>query len=315
MTHKYDGERSTVFLLSGGAGRIVTAVPALEKYARLNPEDDFKVLIYGWSSLYWNHPILQERTFDADQKGIFDLVIKNGNLYQPEPYHRWTYYNQQKSLIEAFDEEINDTHDHSDLTKPNLYLHSNEKNSAKTYLDNVRKEFKREKLVVLQPFGATANVDENGVFSDPTQRSLNPDTYLKIVQKLPKSWGVLYMGPPQLIHKDDQNTLVPQNLDMRSWMGLISQVDYFVGVDSLGQHMARAFDKDGLVIMGSTFEKNVSYSNHFKFYRNENAHAKYSPIRIGGMDGQMADRLNDEVMNFSEKQIDDIVRIIKKNIR
>jgi hypothetical protein len=315
MTHRYDGERNTVFLLSGGAGRIVTAIPALEKYARLNPQDDFKVLIYGWASLYWNHPILQERTFDADQKGIFDLVIKNSNLYQPEPYHRWTYYNQQKSLIEAFDEEINSTNDHSDLTKPNLYLHSNEKNSAKAYLDNLRKEFKRNKVVVLQPFGATANVNEEGVFSDDTQRSLSPDTYLKIVKKLPKTWGVLFMGPSQLIHQDDKNTLVPQNLDMRSWMGIINEADYFLGIDSLGQHIARAFDKDGLVIMGSTFEDNVSYPDHFKFYRNKNAHAKYSPIRIGGLDGQMADRLNDEVMNFSENQIDDIVRIVKKNIR
>ena len=39
--------RNTTFVISGGAGRVVTAIPALEKYHRLNPDDDFKVLIYS----------------------------------------------------------------------------------------------------------------------------------------------------------------------------------------------------------------------------------------------------------------------------
>ena len=39
---------NTTFLLSGGAGRIIAAIPALEKYHRLNPDDDFRVVIYGW---------------------------------------------------------------------------------------------------------------------------------------------------------------------------------------------------------------------------------------------------------------------------
>ena len=54
---------NSTFLLSGGAGRIITAIPALEKYAKNHPEDDFNVLIYGWENLYWNHPFLQSRTY------------------------------------------------------------------------------------------------------------------------------------------------------------------------------------------------------------------------------------------------------------
>ena len=44
--------RNTTFVISGGAGRVVTAIPALEKYHRLNPHDDFKVLVHGWVDLF-----------------------------------------------------------------------------------------------------------------------------------------------------------------------------------------------------------------------------------------------------------------------
>ena len=51
--------RNTTFVISGGAGRVVTAIPALEKYHRQNPDDDFKVLVHGWIDLFWSHPLLQ----------------------------------------------------------------------------------------------------------------------------------------------------------------------------------------------------------------------------------------------------------------
>jgi ADP-heptose:LPS heptosyltransferase len=98
------------------------------------------------------------------------------------------------------------------------------------------------------------------------------------------------------------------NIDLRFYMAMISQCDYFVGVDSVGQHMARAFNKPGLVIMGSTFEKNVTYPDHFKIYRN-GVKPTYSPIRIGGIDCEFADRSNDGVMKFSEKEIREIYTI------
>jgi len=312
--HHYDGKRNTVFLLSGGAGRIISAIPALEKYHRLNPQDDFKVLIYGWESLYWGHPILQERTFSVEQKGIFDLIIKSHNMFQPEPYHRWSYYNQEKSMAEAFDEEINNTNDHSDLTPPKLYLHTNEVMIAKETIAMVKKEHKKDKIVVIQPYGASANINENKVFSDQTQRSMYQEDYLKLIDELPEKFGCFYFGVPQLLSEKDQKSVIPSGLDLRGWMAIINECDYFVGVDSVGQHMARAFDKPGLVIMGSTFEKNVSYPEYFDFYRNGEVRTVYSPIRIGGTDGQLADRLNDKVMKFSDSQIKEIAKKIKDKV-
>ena len=98
--------------------------------------------------------------------------------------------------------------------------------------------------------------------------------------------------------------------DLRFFMAMISQADAFVGVDSVGQHMARSFDLPGLIIMGSTFEVNVSYPEHFKFYRN-GVKPTYSPIRIGGIDCDFADRANDNIMKFTQSQIEDMHRIVR----
>ena len=78
--------------------------------------------------------------------------------------------------------------------------------------------------------------------------------------------------------------------------------------------MAKAFDIPGLVIVGPTFGKNVSYPKHFDFYRNKRVKAKYSPIRIGGQDSELADRINDEVMNFNSEEVNEIRQKILSNV-
>ena len=97
-----------VFYIDGGAGRVIAAIPALEKYARLHPKEDWGVVIAGWDALYWGHPILQERTYSADTKGLFNNFLKDSVIETPEPYRVSGYFTQKLSLAEAFDEELKD---------------------------------------------------------------------------------------------------------------------------------------------------------------------------------------------------------------
>jgi hypothetical protein len=62
--------------------------------------------------------------------------------------------------------------------------------------------------------------------------------------------------------------------------------------------------------MGSTFEKNVSYPEFFKIYRN-GVKPTYNPIRIGGLDCEFADRANDGIMDFTDHQIEEIYNIVR----
>jgi ADP-heptose:LPS heptosyltransferase len=104
-------------------------------------------------------------------------------------------------------------------------------------------------------------------------------------------------------------------LDLRGWASVIEAADYFVGCDSVGQHMARAFNKPGTVILGSTYAVNITYPDFFNIIENENVEKTYSPIRLCGLDSHLSDRLNDKCMEFDEDQIEEIYKSIVKDIK
>lgn len=299
------------FVINGGAGRVISAVPALEKYTRLNPEKDFNVVVHGWESLYWSHPLLQNRTYGIHNKGIFEQVFKPTETVCPEPYFIHGYYNQDLSMAEAFDQEINQTNNHSDLGKPNLFISSLERNTVRSIITEAREKKKKSYSVVIQPYGSTMQIVNNRPY-DKSQRSMDVDQYLELARRLSEYAVVYYFGPPELRHPQDtfSEDLKDFNPDLRMFMSLISESDYFVGCDSVGQHMARAFDKPGTILMGSTFEKNVSYPDHFNFFRKMGQEPVYNPIRFGGVDSDLIDRLNDDIMLLPVDELNQFIGFI-----
>jgi len=103
--------------------------------------------------------------------------------------------------------------------------------------------------------------------------------------------------------------------NIRQWAAIIEAADYFVGVDSVGQHMAYSFDKPGSVIIGSTFAENISYPKYFNIVEKKNNKKKYSPIRIHGLDGDLADRYNDTCMDFTQRELEEITNNILHHIK
>jgi ADP-heptose:LPS heptosyltransferase len=304
------------FVINGGAGRVIAAIPALEKFARLEPDNDFRIIVHGWQDLYWSHPLLQPRTVGIHQKNIFHEYVQNYDLVCPEPYYIHDYYRQNISLIEAFDRQINNTVDHTDLTKPNLYISTYEKLSAKRIIEEFKQIHKKNKVVVFQPYGSTMTVN-NGIPYDNSNRSLNVDDYLKIGKFLnDKDCLILFFGNRELKHPNDNFSadLTKFNPDLRMYMTLISECDYFIGCDSVGQHIAYSFNKPGTVFMGGTFEKNITYPKHFKIIRKKDQRPVYSPIRLSGVDSDFTDRLNDGIMNFSNLDIEHFCQIILKDV-
>ena len=309
--------RKKVFSIDGGAGRAICAIPALEKYARLHPDEDWNIIIGGWDTLYFGNPLLQERTYSMDVKGIFKNLIKDSQIIHPEPYTLWQYYNQECSLSEAFDKIINETDDHSDLDKPNMYLCKAEEKSASNILANVKAKQSKDLTIVIQPFGRSARVDNGDIIDDST-RSIEPHVYQQLIKKLSQKYNIILMAEPDfinLVSQDDQISEKPQGVDLRFWSAVIESVDYFIGCDSVGQHMARAFEIPGTVIMGSTYASNVSYPDYFNIIENKNIEKVYSPIRVAGFDCHLTDRLNDGLMDFSEDEVDEIYKSIVKDIK
>lgn len=301
-----------VFWIDGGAGRAIAAIPALLKFNRLNPNADWAVLVAAWDFLYWGIPELQDRTYGIDTKGVFDNVVKNSDqIITPEPYRTPAYFRQEISLAQAFDREINNTTDHSDLGLPTMIFNKQEKIVAQNTLNDLKNVQKRQKTVIFQPFGRGAKIDRDQVLDDES-RSLSKKDYIFLVRKLAQRYNMVFFGEPDFQLKDD-TFAQKYTCDLRQWAALIAEADYFIGVDSVGQHMARAVGTPGTVIFGSTFPANTSYPDYFNIIENTKF-KKYSPIRIAGLDVMLSNRLNENTMNFNDKELNEIYNSIVADI-
>lgn len=302
-----------IFYIDGGAGRVIAAIPALEKYVNKHTDEDIRILIPGWDNLLWGNTLLQDITYNPDTKGIFDEFIKDADIIvSPEPYRVPGYYNQKLSLAEAFDKEINCTEDHSDIGIPKLYLSKAEEKNAANMIADIKAQHKKNKTIVIQPFGRSARVDRGDVIDD-SSRGLDSSAYLKLVKKLSTKYNLFLFAEKQFHLPEDTYTIKPE-MDLRMWMALIENCDYFIGCDSVGQHMARAFDKPGTVVLGSTFAKNVTYPDWFQIVEKQGVSRKYSPIRICGLDSHLVDRYNDRCMDFTDEEIDELFMKIVNDI-
>jgi len=307
----------TVFYIDGGAGRVIAAIPAFLKYAKLNPGADWAILVAGWDYLYWGIPELQDRTYSVDTKGVFDNIVLNAEkLVTPEPYRIPAYFRQEISLSQAFDREINNTTDHSDLGAPTMVFNVNELTVARNTIADLKAVQKKQKTVVIQPFGRGAKIEREEVL-DEESRSLNPKAYLMLVKKLAQRYNMIFFGEPQFQQKTDTFAM-GYTCDLRQYGALIAESDYFIGVDSVGQHMARAIGIPGTVLIGSTFTINTTYPDYFNIIEKPGV-KKYSPIRITGLDSVLANRLNENTMKYDEKQVNElflnIVADIEKKVK
>lgn len=308
-----------IFWIDGGAGRAIAAIPALLKYDRLNPDTNWSVLVAGWDNLYWGIPELQDKAYGIDTKGIFDNVISKADIIiTPEPYRNPAYFKQEISLVEAFDREINGSTDHSDLGVPKLAFNKAETNVSLQTIKELKERQKKAKTIVIQPFGRGAQpiaANENQQtteVADEESRSLSSAAYLSLAKKLSLKYNLIFFGEPQF--QLAQDTFASNyTCDLRQWASLIKEADYLVGVDSVGQHMARAVGTPGTVIFGSTFPVNTSYPDFFQIIEKEGV-KKYAPIRLTGLDTALANRINDKLMDFEESEVNDIFKKIVADI-
>ena len=301
-----------VFSINGGAGRVLCSIPALLKYHKKHGPN-FYILSGSGLDFFVGIPELVDLTFTPEHKGVFKDIIQPNILIQPEPYQDHGYYNQTRHLTEAFDHIINETDDHSDLPNIKICLNKQEELNALDALENASKQQNKLKTIVIQPFGRSATpAPIANEMIDPMSRSLSVKDYNTIIKELHKKYNVIYMGE----NNEVDDTTFKIQTGMRQWAGIIEGCDYFIGCDSVGQHMAKAFNKPGTVILGSTFAENVTYKDHFQILQKPNTKIEYFPIRLceQGVDADIANRKNDSTMDFNDKELADIIKKIIKDI-
>jgi ADP-heptose:LPS heptosyltransferase len=299
-----------VIFVNGGAGRVISSLPALEELDRRG--ELAGVICEGGMEAFLGHPTLQDKAFDVNQKGIFEDLIKDNICVSPEPYRDHEYYNQRSSLQQSFWYEIVGERTDKNV-RPNIVLSKHEEMAALNIITQVKQQHQKEKTIVIQPFGRSSQMGA-GVVYDGSSRSLEQSAFIEIVGELSKEYNVIYMGEHKLNVVNVPLFQPPDQVPFRVWAAIIEEADYFIGCDSVGQHIAYAYNKPGTVILGSTFAINVSFPEHFNIIEKKGAVKRYSPIRIAGFASEEADRLNDTLMDFSKEELKAMIENIKKHI-
>jgi hypothetical protein len=303
--------QKTVFI-NGGAGRMICALPALERFIQENP--DGYIVTEAGLDFVWGNRILQDRTLEINTKGLFENIIRKSQIIAPEPYRDYDYYNQNLSISQTFDKLINGSVRENFDYRPNIILNKEEELNGVTALKHAKDEHKKEKTIVIQPFGRSSTNDSNlGVVVDYSTRSLEMKTYMAIARALREQYNVISMS--EFAIPGDDISVNPKQLTLRKWAAIIEHADYFIGCDSVGQHLAYSMKKPGSVILGSTFAVNVSYPNYFNIIEKQGVEKRYSPIRISEFGCYEAHRFNDMLLEFDDTETADLINNIMTHIK
>ena len=265
-------------------GSIISAIPALEKYYESKEDPDFIIVIEGICNIMNGHPTLDNKTYDMYHKNLFHTKLINMDIVSPEPYRLNEYFNQKCDIAQAFDILINKK-GVRELPAPTLILSKEELLEGRKAVDEIKKKVKKEKLVVVQPFGRAITQIDNS-FVDKSNRSIEFTNLKNIIKKLQaKDWAVCVMAEFGIEFKDagfPDEVAIPEIADLRNWAGLIKYADAFLGCDSVGQHLAKAMETPASVVMGATYPINTSYPNDksFKIIDMGQFDREYDPIRI-----------------------------------
>ena len=133
--------------IDGGIGRVITAIPALEKFVETHPEDEIRIFVAGWEQVFWNNRILQPLAYPVHQKGNWDY-IRTSKRWFPEPYHHQGYIDGTSHLIDAFADLLEVQIDNR---IPNLHVWSQEHSKIEALLSQHKNQLARKKIVVFQP--------------------------------------------------------------------------------------------------------------------------------------------------------------------
>jgi len=290
-------------IIEGELSKVFTSIPALEKFVTNNP--DCTIVVHEFGPIFWGNKKLSNFIFDNHTKDLFNR-IKNTKIIKPDPYYNIDFLNGKIHLVDAWNQEING--DKDPMPVPKMYIQEHE---SKVGLSVKRNYFNT--IIAFQPFSKDVEFLENEV-KDKSCRSMRLKLCKEIIKRLKlQGYGIW------LITDRDIPVLSPTDFiqlwptDVRSMASILSQCDYFLGVDGSGQHFARSFNIPGTVVMGGSNTTNFTYPDHFNIVNDKER--DYMPYGLADFDRYIAEANNDKLMNLSDKEIKDLCNNIIKHIK
>lgn len=295
------------FVIDGGAGRVLCSIPALEYYAN-NTSEDFIIIVHGWSELFLNSKILRNKVYSGNSFNQMN-VLKDYQIITPEPYRLNAYFTQKCNLVQAFDILINQPNNLETIPETKTMSFDIGRSNyvfGQKIIDQAKHTLHKNKTIVFQPFGSTAVVEGNYVL-DTSGRSFELSDAIAIVDRLSHHYNIIMMTNLKVPVFRNAPIITPEDISLLQWCGIINASDYFIGCDSVGQHLANTLNKPSSIVFGGTYPENTSYVNNsnFKIYDNGKDRRMYSPLRIS--QSLLEDRTNEDLMTLSTDKLDTII--------
>lgn len=232
-----------IFKIDGGAGKLVAALESMTAACQLS--ETIGWVISGHKEFLENNLYLKPMVSTEPMSRL----VKGRELITLEPYHVKEFYEGNINLQEAFKKILFSEYSSMPDVQP-LMLHEDEELFAKSFLKRLGK------CVLIQPFGASAQVQQNGTVFDNHYRSLSAESFIKLVDNIPQGWTILYAGMIPVTHP----RVVSLYPSWRYTAAIVKNVDYVVSIDSSIQHIAKAVgQKNVSTIFCSTSAKSFGY--------------------------------------------------------
>jgi len=301
------------FYINGGAGRVLAAIPALEHHIK-HIDPTVVIIVEGWLEICLLNKAIMHNVYPHDHPDLIEK-LRDREVISPEPYRLNAYFNQKCNLSQAFDMLINYDTPPEEVPADkdyNMFISKADVLVAQNLLQEINSHTKKDKFVVFQPFGSTAKAEGNYII-DESGRSFETEDIIQIVEELNKDYAVIMMGEIKVPNLP-KGVVVPEEITLLQWTAIIHAADYFIGCDSVGQHIAHAIEKPGTVVIGSTFPENTSYTSGSTLEIIDNGVGKkmYSPIRMT-YDIRI-EKNNEYLMKLDDKTINKIVSNVKAKL-
>ena len=298
--------------INGGAGRVLAAIPVLEKYVENHPGTI--VVSEAWPELFLAAPSLREISYVTNTKGLFTDKLLDRKIVSLEPYRVNEYYTQKCNLSQAFDIELNQLETVPDPLPLKLDLSKMTQVNGHNFVEDVKQQTGKDKVIVYQPFGSTAQVQGRFII-DASGRSFELKDVLRTIEELNKSAAIIMMSTFAIPTDKDLGIVMPPQMDLLGWAGVVNASDHVLACDSVAQHLACGLNKSTTVVIGATFPENITYPDNpnFKVIDLGKGRRKYSPLRI--LQEVAYDLNNEDLMIMTDKQFKDMIDHVKKELK
>jgi len=245
----------TVVFIEGGLGKVVAATAAIRNLKKAYPEKKL-IVVSGYPEVFDRNPHVF-RTFGFNQhKYLYNDYVKNGTIFERDPYHMDTYRFDECHLAQAFCDGWGIEFDGD--PKPEIYLDDAVISVTRNELIPLKED--GLPLIVVQYLGRSP-VDQQSKTYIPTGRE-NLPLFEEVMNKLCGKVRMMVMKTPEEpTLKVAKNTVILNNaVHFSRWFGYMYNADGFLSIDSCSHHIAAAFNKPGVAVWGRTSEKNLGYA-------------------------------------------------------